>query len=449
MSLYKPHQYQINAISHVLTNSFSGLFAQVGRGKTSITLTAIEQLLSTFDTIKVLIIAPKRVASHTWKAETEKWDHTKHLKVARIIGNTPNKRIKALNVEADIYTVSRDNIAWLVQYFIDKKRKWPFDFLVIDESSNFRNRAAMRYKAVRKILPHTQRLLLLTGTPFTKSLEGVWAQVFLLDKGKRLGPTLSSFRDQYMTPKFNGFGYTEKPGSTELVSEKIKDICISIKNSDFDDVPERVDITEFVELENMAAYLEFKKTETLHILEKDLEITPVNAGALYNKLLQFCNGSIYVNDKGEHHVVSESKMDAFVEEIEALDGEPVFVAYMFKSDFERMQKRIPGIVKLETDEQIEAFNRGEIPVLASHPASNAYGLNLQAACHNIIFYGLPWDLELYQQFIGRIHRQNQQFKTINKRLITAGTVEELVLQRLGEKDFNQDKLLELMKLYIK
>ena len=445
---YNPHDYQKTAIQHILDNPNCGIFAQVGRGKSSMALTALEELTSRLEVAKALIIAPKRVAAHTWRAEIQKWDHTKHLVLSRIIGN-PKERIAALRSHADVYTIGRDNVAWLVDYCQRILKRWPFDFVVIDESSNFRNRAAMRYKAVRKILPHTDRLLLLTGTPFTKSLEGVWCQVFLLDKGKRLGPTLTSFRDEYMTIKHNGFGYSDKEGSTERVSEKIKDICISIKNSDFDDVPERVDITEEIELDNMAGYLEFKKTETLYIQEKDLEITPMNAGALYNKLLQYSNGAVYTDDKGNYHVVDNTKLEVLVEEIEALEGAPVFIAYMFKSDFERMQKVIPGIVKLETDEQIDAFNRGEIPVLASHPASNAYGLNLQESCYNMIWFGLPWDLELYIQFLGRIDRQGQKNKVVNKRLIGKGTIEELVLSRLADKDFNQDKLLELLKNYMK
>jgi SNF2 family DNA or RNA helicase len=249
-----------------------------------------------------------------------------------------------------------------------------------------------------------------------------------------------------MIKNYNGFGYTARPGAIEQVAELIKDICMSIKNSDFDDVPERIDITEAIELDNMEAYLEFKKTEVLSISE-EIEITPVNAGALYNKLLQFSNGAVY-DSEGKYHVVDNTKLNALVEEIEALDGQPVFIAYMFQSDLDRMKKVIPNLVKLETDEQIDAFNRGEIPVLVSHPAANAYGLNLQEACHHMIWFGIPWDLELYIQFVGRIHRQAQRFKTINKRLIGKGTVEEIVLERLAQNDLNQNTLTEALKRYL-
>lgn len=442
---YYPHNYQLDAIQFLLDNPFCALMAEVGRGKSSITLTVIEELFARLEIRKVLIISPKRVTSNTWPNELKKWDHTKHLKLSRIIGNE-KQRIQALMTEAEVYTVSRDNIANLVAYCARVLKRWPFDMIVLDESSNFRNRDAMRYKAVRKIIPRVSRQIHLTGTPFTKSLEGVWGQMYLLDQGKRLGKTLTNFRDTYMIQNYNGFGYTARPGAIEQVADLIKDICMSIKNSDFDDVPERIDITETIELDNMDAYLEFKKTEVL-LLPEDIEITPVNMGALYNKLLQFSNGAVY-DAEGNYHVVDNTKMDMLVEAIEALDGAPVFIAYMFQSDLDRMKKVIPNLVKLETDEQIDAFNRGEIPVLVSHPAANAYGLNLQDNCHHIFWFGVPWDLELYIQFLGRIHRQGQRNKVINKRFIGAGTVEELVIKRLEENDLNQNTLMEALKKYL-
>ncbi len=443
--LYKPHDYQKNAIQHLNDHPNVGLYAEVGRGKSSITLTLLEELMANIEIQKPLIVAPKRVASNTWKNEINKWDHTKHLKLSRIIG-TEKQRIQALIATADVYTVSRDNIAWLVSYCARILKRWPFDMLILDESSNFRNRDAQRYKAVRKVIPRIKRQIHLTGTPFTKSLEGVWAQMYLLDQGERLGKTLTGFRDQYMTKNYNGFGYTARPGATEQVAELIKDLCMSIKNSDFDDVPERIDITEYVELDNMAAYEDFKKTEVLPISE-EVEITPVNAGALYNKLLQFSNGAVYDAD-GKYHVVDNTKLDTLVEEVEALNGQPVFIAYMFQSDLDRMRKVFPEMVKLETDEQIDAFNRGEIKILVSHPAANAYGLNLQEACNHMLWFGLPWDLELYIQFLGRIHRQGQKNKVINKRLIGKGTVEEIVLARLEEREYDQNKLMDALKKYL-
>jgi hypothetical protein len=442
---YRPHEYQRTAIKFILDNPFCGIFAGVGRGKSSITLTVIEQLISNLELKKVLIVSPRRVCSSTWPNEKKKWDFSQYLRLSRIIGN-PKERIQALNINADVYTISRDNIFWLVSYCATTLKRWPFDMVVLDESSNFRNREAQRYKAVRKIMPRLSRLLLLTGTPFTKTLEGVYNQVYLLDQGQRLGKTLTGFRDQYMVKNYNGFGYSARPGAIEQVADLIKDICLSINNADFDDVPERIDITESIELDNMEAYLEFKKNEVLPISE-EIEITPVNMGALYSKLLQFSNGAVY-DAEHKYHIVDETKMNVLIEEIEALDGQPVFIAYMFQSDWDRMKKAIPGIVKLETDEQIDAFNRGEIPILASYPSSNAYGLNLQENCNNLIWYGLPWDLELYIQFVGRIHRQGQRFKTVNKRLIGKGTVEELVLERLEKNDYNQNTLMEALKRYL-
>lgn len=445
MPKYIPHEYQKTAIQHILDNPNAGLFAGVGRGKTSITYTVIEQLIANLEIKNVLIVGPKRVVSSTWKNEKDKWQHTQYLKLSRIIGN-PKQRLQALTVNADVYTVSRDNIFWLVDHCARVLKRWPFSMVVLDESSNFRNRDAQRYKAIRKILPRISRLLLLTGTPFTRSLEGVWSQVYLLDQGQRLGKTLTGFRDLYMVKNYNGFGYTERPGAIETVSELIKDLCLSISNSDFDDVPERIDITEAIELDNMEAYLEFKKTEVLP-LANGIDITPINMGGLYNKLLQFSNGAVY-DAEGNYHVVDNTKLDLLIEAIQALDGNPVFIAYMFQSDYDRLKKAIPSIVKLETDEQIDAFNRGEIPILVSHPASNAYGLNLQDSCYNMFWFGVPWDLELYIQFVGRVHRQGQQKKVINKRFIGAGTVEELVMSRLEEKDFNQNTLMQALKRYL-
>lgn len=442
---YSPHNYQKDAIEFLLKNKNCALFAEVGRGKSSITLTVIEELIANLEVRKVLIVSPKRVTSSTWPNEKKKWDHVAYLKLSRIIGNE-KQRIKALMEDADIYTVSRDNIAGLVDYCARILKKFPFDMVVLDESSNFRNRDAQRYKAIRKILPRIKRQIHLTGTPFTRTLEGIWAQMYLLDQGHRLGKTLTQFRDTYMIKNYNGFGYSARPGAIEQVADLIKDICMSIKNSDFDDVPERIDINEYVELDNMAAYLEFKKSEVLPISET-IEITPVNMGALYNKLLQFSNGSVYDAD-GNYHVVDNTKLDMLVEAVEALDGAPVFIAYMFQSDLDRMRKVMPSLVKLETDEQIDAFNRGEIPILVSHPAANAYGLNLQDECHHMFWFGVPWDLEMYIQFLGRIHRQGQKQRVINKRFIGAGTVEEVVIARLEENDFNQNTLMEALKRYL-
>lgn len=443
---YNPHEYQKTAIQHLSDHPNAGLYAEVGRGKSSITLTLLEELMANLEIRKPLIVAPKRVASSTWKNEIAKWDHTKHLTLSRIIGVPEKKRIKALMTEADIYTVSRDNIVWLVSYCARILKYWPFDCIILDESSNFRNRDAMRYKAIRKILPKTKRQIHLTGTPFTKTLEGIWSQMYLLDQGQRLGKTITGFRDQYMIKNYNGFGYAARPGAIEQVAGLIKDICMSIKNSDFDDVPERIDIVEYIELDNMAAYEEFKRTEVL-TLSDEIEITPVNAGVLYGKLLQFSNGAVYDAD-GKYHVVDNTKLDMLVEAVEALDGKPVFIAYMFQSDLERMRKVMPTLVKLETDEQIDAFNRGEIPILVSHPAANAYGLNLQESSNHIYWFGVPWDLELYIQFLGRIHRQGQKERVINKRFIGAGTIEEIVIKRLEENDLNQNALMDSLKKYL-
>lgn len=439
----KPHQKL--GIDFILENTHCGCFAQIGTGKTGMTLTAFEKLYSELDVNKPLIIAPKRVANHTWAAELAKWDHLKGLRLSRIIGS-PSARIKALNTKADIYIVSRDNIAWLVAYCASKLKRWPFDWVIIDESSNFKNRDSQRFKAVRKIVPRVKRMLLLTGTPMTKSIEDLWAQLYLLDQGQRLGKTLTIFRDLYMRQKFNGFGYEAKDGSLELIMEKISDICLSIKSKGTTDVPERTDIFERVELDNIKQYEEFKRTEVLPLLDGQ-EITPVNAGALYSKLQQFANGSVY-DDSGAYHIVDSSKLETLLEDIEALEGKPLLIAYMFRSDFDRLQKAIPGLVKLDTNENMDAWNRGEIKVAANHPASIAYGLNLQEGGFNMAWFGVPWDLDLYLQFCGRLDRPGQPNSVIIKHYTGKDTVEDVMLERLQSKDSNQDKLMEALKRHL-
>ena len=441
---YIPKPHQELGIKFILENTHCGCFAQIGTGKTGMTLTSIEQLFNELDIHKPLIIAPKRVTNHTWQAEIDKWDHLKGLKLSRIVG-TPKQREAAFKAKADIYAISRDNVMWLVQYCIHIK-KWPFDWIIFDESSNFKNHKSQRFKAIRKVLPKVKRVLLLTGTPMTKSIEDLWAQLYLLDQGQRLGKTLTTFRDLYMRPKYNGFGYEAKEGSLEIIMEKIADICLSIKSKGTTDVPERTDIFERVELDNIKAYEEFKKTEVLPLLDGQ-EITPVNAGALYNKLQQFSNGAVYDN-KGAYHIVDNSKLEALLEDIELLEGKPLLIAYMFKSDFDRLQKAIPGLVKLDTNENMDAWNRGEIKVAANHPASIAYGLNLQEGGYNLAWYGVPWDLDLYLQFCGRLDRPGQTNGVIIKHYTGKDTIEDIMLARLESKDMNQDKLMEALKRHL-
>lgn len=443
---YKPHKYQHSAIEHVLEHPFSALFLGLGLGKTSITATALEYLVMSTEVLKPLIVAPKLVAEQTWKAELEKWDHTRILKISRIIGN-PQQRIAALYAKADVYVVSRDNIAWLVDYLRMNRKKWPFDCLVLDELSSFKNRGSMRFKALKKVLPFVKRTIGLTGTPAPNSLLDLWPQMFLLDKGERLGKTLTGYRDQFFVANYNGFGYTIREGVADTIHEKISDICISMTAEDYLDLPPRIDVVKYVELENQEAYEKFKKEETLELLNGE-EITPLSAAALYSKLLQFSNGAVYSADK-EYHIVDTTKLDAILEAYEALNGEPVIIFYQFKSDLERLKKAIPEGIIPKSEKEIDMWNRGEIKCLLAHPASIGHGLNLAEGGNNLFWMGLPWSLELYLQAVGRLDRQGQTKSVINMIFIAKGTLEEFVVApRIEGKTITQNQLITALKKHV-
>lgn len=444
---FKPHKYQSAAIEHIMDNLRSGLFLDMGLGKTVSTLTAISQLFDCLETAKVLVIAPKLVAEQTWPAEIQKWEHTKHLSVSPIIG-TPNQRIRALKKEANIYTLGRDNVVWLVETL--GRGGWDFDFLVIDESSSFKNPASMRFKALKKVAYLSDRLVLLTGTPAPNSLMDVWSQIYLIDQGERLGKFITQYREAYFIKNYNGFGYTLNPKYEATIQAKIKDVCISMTAEDYLDLPERVDNVQGLKLKNMDKYAEFKKQEVLKLEESGTEITPMNAAGLYSKLLQFSNGAVYDEEKNMH-VVDNTKLDMLETLVEELNGEPVLIFYSFQSDKDRILKRIKGSVEMPKKDgalMVDRWNAKEVPILLAHPASIGHGLNMQYGGHNMIWFGLPWSLELYQQSIKRLDRQGQTKTVMNTMLIGEGTVEELVLERLGQKTETQNGLIEALKKYL-
>jgi SNF2 family DNA or RNA helicase len=447
--IYKPHLYQEKGTQHLLDNPYAALFAQVGLGKSIMTLTAIEWLLGTLGVDKPLIIGPKRVISHTWPSEIKKWDHTRHLKIS-VINGTEKQRIQALYTKADIYAVSRDMIAWLVFYIGKNKGKWPFDAIILDELSNFKNPSAQRFKAIKRILPYCRRVIGLTGTPAPNQLLGLWAQVYLLDKGQRLGPTFGGFKDEYFLPGARQghiiFNWIPRKDAEEKMFAKISDICLSMKTADYLDLPPRIDIYEEVELQSYERYKEFKETEVLQ-LSNDFNLTPVNAASMYSKLLQYCNGAVYRGD-GSYEVVDNSKLEALAEDVEALDGDPVFIAYQFTSDYERMLKAIPGVKKVSTDQDIDDWNAGKIPVACAQIQSLAYGINLQQGGNHLYFYGLNWDLEVMTQMLGRIDRQGKTKPTIVKYFVVKDSIEQLVIERLAGKHETQEKLMNALKRYL-
>lgn len=447
--IYKPHHYQDNGTKHLLDNTHAALFAQMGLGKSIMTLTALEWLLGTLAIDKPLIIGPKRVVSHTWPSEIRKWSHTQHLKIS-VIQGTEKQRLQALYTKADIYAVSRDNIAKLVHFIGKNKGKWPFDTLVIDESSNFKNSSTQRYKAVKRILPYCRRVILLTGTPSPNSLLGLWAQIFLLDAGKRLGHTFGGFKENYFIPGSRQgpiiFNWIPKKIAEQQIYDQISDLCLSMQSADYLELPPRIDIYEEVELKSYERYKEFKDTEVLQ-LSNDFNLTPVNSAAMYSKLLQYCNGAVYRGD-GSYEVVDDSKLEALAEDVESLDGDPVFIAYMFQSDFERMQKAIPGIRKVSTDAEIDEWNAGKIPVACAQIQSLAYGINLQEGGNHLYMFGLSWDLEVVLQMLARIDRQGKTKPTIVKYFVAKNSIEQVVIERLAGKLDTQEKLMNALKRYL-
>lgn len=444
MAFYIPHPYQKIAIRKALINPKNIHLLDMGLGKSSITLFVIKRLMNDARIRKPLIIAPKFVTEHTWPAELNKWDQLEGFTMSVISGN-PEQRLEALKAKADIYLVSRDNIVWLQALL---RNRWDFDMLVIDESSNFKNPSSKRFKAVERILPKLKRLLELTGTPIPNGLQDLWSQIFLLDRGKRLFEYPTSFRYYFFHPTkalaHGAMQYEINKGAEEIIYDKIKDICLSMKAVDWLDLPERRDIVRPVVLsERLKKQYEAFKRDRIYELPEG-QITAFNASSLYMKLLQFANGAVY-DEMSDYHVVHDEKLDALEEVIEELQGQNVIIFYQFKSDIARIKKRFPDCVQLRKSEQIKEWNAGKINIMLAHPASTAYGLNLQEGGHYIIWFGLPASLELYQQAVARLARQGQKFMVSNIMLLVKGTPEYKVYRALIDKTFRQDQLFEALK----
>lgn len=448
--IYRPHEYQDAATKWIIGHLSCGLLLDMGLGKTVSTLTAVDELLGGLSVLHPLIIAPKLVAESTWTDERDKWDHLKHLRISRIIGTAAERRA-AVYADADIWIVSRDNIAWLVTFL---GKRWFYDMLIIDELSSFKNASSERFKAVKRVLGRVVRFTGLTGTPTPNGLLDLWSQVYLMDQGKRLGQTMKQYKYRYFEPeRTTQYGvekWVPKPGGSELsIYKAVSDICISMTAADYLTLEPRIDQFLTFDLPEHTVYKKFEKEKYLELIGAD-PITPMNSGALYNKLLQFANGAVY-DDERTYHVVSEAKLDLLEQKIEELNGKPVIVFYSFQSDVVRLKERLPGLVKLKSEKEKHAWNRGEIEILLAHPASAGHGLNLQDGGHHIIWYGLPWSLELYQQSVKRLDRQGQKESVINLHILAKGTLEELVAARLKEKDLDQQKLLDALAydLYLK
>lgn len=443
---YTPRPHDIVAYDWALHRRRAGLFLDMGLGKTATVARLIKYLLACFDIRKPIVIAPKLVTEQTWLAELEKWDVLEGLTVSRIIG-TEKQRIAALNAPADFYAVSRDNVAWLIDYL---GKDWDFDFVILDESSNFRNRQAQRYKAVRKIRSKTSRFLLLTGTPMPKSYMDLWAQVYLLDGGERLYKNIGQFRARYFDMRSKGPHlppeYVLKPGAKEAIQELIGDICLSMKSEDWVDLPDLIDVIEFTDLPKPAEYREFVKRKVLELDEGT--ITPANAGALYGKLLQYSNGAVYDSDKVWHEVHT-AKIDLLAEKLEALNGQPALVFYQFQSDIERIQKRVGKTRILKTGKDVEDWNAGKIDILLAHEITASYGLNMQEGGNHLFWFGVSDDVETYLQALKRLHRPGQPNAVINTKLVCRGTVEETVIIRGSEKIQDQSELMSALNHHLR
>ena len=451
---FTPYPHQRAGIKWITEHPACALLWGMGTGKTVTTLTAIDLLLNDYlEDGPVLVIAPKRVAENTWSKECQKWPHLSHLRIRKIMG-TAQQRIEAVHSIfegpfADVYVINRENVVWLVEVL---GQRWPFPIVVIDELSSFKSAQAKRWKALRRVRGRIRRLIGLTGTPRPNGIEDLWPEVYLLDQGDRLGRTLGAFRARYLVPeKMSGhivYSYRPKEGAEEEVYAKLSDICMSIKKEDVLSLPGQ--IYEDIELTAPPAvlkqYKQFERDRVLECLDADGEIVAGTEAALTNKLLQFANGAIYDMD-GAVHRIHDVKLDALEEMIEEAGGDPVLVLYAYKHDAERIRERITCRA-LDKPEDIDAWNRGEIPVALAHPASIGHGLNLQDGGHILIWFGLPWSLELYQQANERLNRPGQKNVCRVYHLILQGTHDERVLKSLNKKEKGQDAAIEALRLEI-
>ncbi|ADL50534.1 DEAD/DEAH box helicase [Clostridium cellulovorans] len=449
--IYKPHNYQEYAKEWIIEKPSSALFLDLGMGKTVCTLTATQELLHDyFDVSKVLVIAPLRVAEDTWSSEVEKWEHLNYLKISKILGKEKT-RVDALREKSDIYVVNRENVEWLVGYL---GKAWFFDMVVIDELSSFKSPKANRFKALKKVRPFIKKLVGLTGTPAPNGLLDLWSQVYLLDGGERLGKTLTSYRDKYFKPDKRNqsiiFSWKPVDGAEDSIYEGIKDICISMKATDYLKLPERINNSITVQLPKTAE-VKYKKLEKELLLPfEEADVVANTAAVLSNKLLQMANGAVY-DENGEVKEIHNEKLKALDDVIEAANGKSILVFYSYKHDLERLSKHLKNkaFKVLNTSKDIEKWNKGKIPIMLVHPASAGHGLNLQFGGNIIVWFGLTWSLELYQQANARLYRQGQTQGVIVNHIIAKGTIDEEVMKALENKEKGQSTLIEAVKARLK
>lgn len=452
---YKPWDYQERGQKWIIDHPECCLLMEMGLGKTVVTLTALQELLDDCEVGRALVVAPKKVAETTWTTEAAKWDHLRGMRVAKVMG-TEKQRKLALAEKADIYVIGRDNFVWLVGLY---GGQLPFDALVIDELTSFKNSKSQRFKAMRVARPSVERVIGLSGTPAPNGLIDLWGQMYCVDRGARLGTSITKYRETYFeTRRWNNIVVRcdVKKGCEEIIRGKIADICLSMRAKDYLQLPDLMMHTISVELTPtmMSAYNKFEREKVLEF-KQEHESEPTNilansAAGLMNKLAQFANGAIYDEERNVHEVHSE-KVDRLAEIVEAANGSSVLVFYQFKHDIDRIRKKLKGyrVEVYEGEKQLLDWNAGKIDVLLAHPASTAYGLNMQQGGHYIVWFGTGWDLELFQQANARLHRQGQQHPVTVYKLIGANTVDERASASLESKKEKQQSLLDSLNYLIR
>ncbi len=454
MKEFVPHSYQRYCIDRICNDPAIGLFLDMGLGKTAITLSAIKRLKYEMWCVrKVLVIAPKKVAESVWSKEATKWIQLSGLRFAFVLGTAEDRR-RALAETADVYMINRENTQWLVDYY---QHSWPFDMVVLDESSSFKNHRAKRFKSLKLVRSHINRIVELTGTPNPRGLMDLWAQVYLLDGGKRLGRTISAYRDAWFVPDKRNrttiFSYAPKLGAAEEIHNRISDICISMKSEDYLELPDLIyeDIPVVLDPTAQKAYNRLERDMLLEV-DDETVITAGSAATLRGKLLQLCNGAVY-DEEGEVVTVHDCKLESLLETVEQLNGQHAIICYNFKHDRTRLVEGLKAthlrVEVYEGKRQEEAWNAGEVDLLLVQPASCGYGLNLQNGGHHIIWFGLNDSLELYQQTNKRLHRQGQPYPVIVHHLLVQGGTDEDVIKALNSKADVQDCLLEALKVRIR
>ena len=453
--IYKPYDYQRTAMQWIVDKPKCGLFLDMGLGKTVSTLTAIQQLIDDCEVSRVLVVAPKKVAETTWSTEAQIWEHLHDLKVVKVLG-TEKQRCLALSQKADVYVTGRDNFVWLVGKY---GGRLPFDTLVIDELTSFKSAKSERFKAMRIALPSVHRVIGLTGTPAPNGLIDLWAQMYCLDQGERLGRSVTKYREAYFeTHRWNNIVVRcdVKKGCEEIIRNKIADICLSMQAKDYLQLPDLITHTAIVELTPKVreAYERFEREKVLEFKtehgQEPANVLAQSAAGLMNKLAQFANGAVY-DDSMQVHEVHSEKLDRLAEIVEAANGNSVLVFYQYKHDVTRIAAKLKGyrVRAYQGEKDLNDWNAGQIDVLLAHPASTAYGLNMQQGGHYIVWFGTGWNLEHYQQANARLHRQGQQHPVQVYKLICAGTVDEKASAALEGKKGVQQSLLDSLNYLLR